>query len=216
MSAPSFKVPTTEWDTLSAGTTPIFAMPDRSTSAAIHWYGASISTVQDVWNTTPAWSFPHITSALGPTPTEHTFIEQGYAQQVVGLSAYAFLDDMFYFEFGGYRPLSDQTQTPLGINPNGESPISGVAPYWQLAAEKNLGNHSIELGTFGLAAQVLPVGLSQAGTDSFTDVGLDAQYQFLGDPHMVTFRTAGSTRTTIRGRASCWGWPTMPTTRCNP
>jgi hypothetical protein len=64
-------------------------------------------TVQDVWNTIPAWSFPYISSALAPSPTAVTFIEQVYAQQVAGLSAYSFLDDTFYFEFGGYRPLSN-------------------------------------------------------------------------------------------------------------
>jgi hypothetical protein len=147
-------------------------------------------TVQDVWNTIPAWSFPYITSALAPAPLASTFIEQVYAQQVLGLSAYGFFDDTFYVEFGGYRPLSPQTQIALGINPGGESPISGVAPYWRVAVEKNIGNHSLEIGTFGLAAAVLPMGLSQAGTDSFTDVGIDAQYQFLGDPHMVTLRAA--------------------------
>jgi hypothetical protein len=103
-----------------------------------------------------------------------------YAQQVLGLSLYT---DM-YFEAGGYRPLSSQTQLALGISPTGQSPLSGVAPYWRVAAEKNIGNHSIEFGSFGLSGQVFPMGLSQAGTDSFTDIGIDTQYQFLGDPHM--------------------------------
>ena len=147
-------------------------------------------TVQDVWNTVPAWSFPYISSALAPMPTAATFIEQVYAQQVVGLSAYSFLDDTFYFEFGGYRPLSTHTQLALGVDTTGESPISGVAPYWRVAAEKNIGNHSWEVGTFGLASQVAPLNISGAGTDSFTDIGLDTQYQYLGDPHTVTLRAA--------------------------
>jgi hypothetical protein len=147
-------------------------------------------TVQDVWNTIPAWSFPYISSELAPMPTARTFIEQVYAQEVLGLSAYAFLDDVLYFEFGGYRQLSNNTQLALGISPTGQSPISGVAPYWRVADEKDIGNHSLEIGTFGLAGQVLPFGLSQAGTDSFTDVGADSQYQFLGDPNIVTARFA--------------------------
>jgi hypothetical protein len=32
--------------------------------------------------------------------------------------------------------------------------------------------------------------LSGAGTDSFTDIGIDTQYQYLGDPHTVTVRAA--------------------------
>jgi hypothetical protein len=147
-------------------------------------------TVQDVWNTIPAWSFPFISSALAPAPTATTFIEQVYAQQVLGLSAYSFLDDTFYFEFGGYRPLSTHTQLALGVDTTGESPISGVAPYWRIAAEPNFGNHSWEVGTFGLASQVAPMGLSEASTDSFADIGIDTQYQYLGDPHMVTLRAA--------------------------
>ncbi len=147
-------------------------------------------TVQDVWNTIPAWSFPFVSSALAPSPVASTFIEQVYAQQVAGLSAYGFLDDKFYFEFGGYRPLSNRTQLTLGVDPTGESPISGVAPYWRIAAEPNFGAHSWEIGTFGLASQVVPMGISGAGTDSFTDIGADTQYQYLGDPHTVTLRAA--------------------------
>ena len=147
-------------------------------------------TVQDVWNTIPAWSFPYISSLLAPTPTAKTFIDQVYAQQVAGVSGYGFLDDIFYLEFGGYRPLSNNTQKALGINPSGQSPISGVAPYWRLAAEPNFGNNSWEFGTFGLASKVYPTGLSGAGTDSFTDIGIDTQYQYLGDPHTVTARVA--------------------------
>ena len=147
-------------------------------------------TVQDVWNTIPAWSFPYISSALAPMPTASTFIEQVYAQQVAGLSAYSFLDDMFYFEFGGYRPLSTNTQLALGVDTTDQSPISGVAPYWRVAFEPNFGNHSWEIGTFGLASKAVPLGMSGAGVDSFTDIGIDTQYQYLGDPHTVTVRAA--------------------------
>jgi hypothetical protein len=147
-------------------------------------------TVQDVWNTIPAWSFPYISSQLAPLPTAKTFVEQVYAQQVVGLSSYGFLDDLFYLEFGGYRPLSTNTQLVLGIDTTGQSPISGIAPYWRAAVEPNFGNHSWEIGTFGLASKVVPMGMSSAGTDSFTDIGIDTQYQYLGDPHTVTARLA--------------------------
>jgi len=147
-------------------------------------------TVQDVWNTIPAWSFPYISSLLAPTPTAKTFIDQVYAQQLAGVSAYGFLDDLFYLEFGGYRPLSNNTQKALGITPTGQSPISGIAPYWRLAVEPTFGNHSWEVGTFGLASKVFPTGMSAAGTDSFTDIGIDTQYQYLGNPHAVTARLA--------------------------
>jgi hypothetical protein len=37
---------------------------------------------------------------------------------------------------------------------------------------------------------VLPMGMSSAGTDTFTDIGVDTQYQYLGDPHTVTLRAS--------------------------
>jgi len=147
-------------------------------------------TVQDVWNTMPAWSFPYISSRLAPMPTARPFIDQVYAQQVVGLSGYGFLDDTFYFELGGYRPLSTNSQLVLGVDTTAQSPISGIAPYWRVAVEPSFGDHSWEVGTFGLASNVVPLRVSGAGTDSFTDIGIDTQYQYLGDPHSVTVRAA--------------------------
>ena len=147
-------------------------------------------TVQDVWNTIPAWRFPYISSELMPLPAAKSFIDLTYAQQVAGLGAYGFLDDLLYFEFSGYRPLSTNTQKTLRVDTTGQSPISGIAPYWRVAIEPNFGNNSLEFGTFGLASKVVPMGMSGAGTDSFTDIGLDTQYQYIGDPHIVTFRGA--------------------------
>ena len=50
-------------------------------------WGATVNnnpTVQDVWNTIPAWSFPFISSQLAPMPTATPFINEVYAQQVAG------------------------------------------------------------------------------------------------------------------------------------
>jgi hypothetical protein len=123
-------------------------------------------------------------------PTAAPFIDQVYAQQVVGLSGYSFLDDTFYFEFGGYWPLGSNTQRALGIDPTGQSPISVIAPYWRVAAEPIWGKNAWEIGIFGLGSKVVPMGMIGAGTDSFTDIGIDSQYQYLGDPHTVTARIA--------------------------
>jgi hypothetical protein len=156
-------------------------------------WGASVNnnpTVQDVWNTTPAWSFPYISSELAPMPTATPFINQVYAQQVAGFTGYSWLDDTFYLEFGGYWPLGTNTLGALGINTTGQSPISGIAPYWRVAAEPIWGKNAWEVGTFGLAANVVPMGMVGAGNDSFTDIGIDSQYQYLGDPHTVTARIA--------------------------
>ena len=148
-------------------------------------------TVQDVWNTIPAWRFPFISSALAPHPVASTFIDGALSQRVLGVSAYSFLDDTLYLEAGAYRPLSTGAQRALGVNTTGESVIGGLAaPYWRAAVEPVWGNHSLELGTFGLRSDVKPALGSSAGFDSFTDVGVDTQYQYISDPHVVTFRAA--------------------------
>jgi hypothetical protein len=100
----------------------------RWPQAAVGVTGNNNPTVQDVWNTIPAWSFPFISSALAPTPTAKTFIDLVYAQQVAGLTGYAFFDDLFYLEFGGYRPLSSNTQKALGISPTGQSRSAAWRP----------------------------------------------------------------------------------------
>ena len=148
-------------------------------------------TVQDVWNTTPAWRFPFISSAIAPQPVASTFIDGAFSQRVMGLSMYALFDDIWYLETGAYRPLSVDTQRALGVVTTGESTISGLAaPYWRAAVEPVWGDHSLEIGTFGLKSNVTPPQQSGAGTDSFTDAGIDSQYQYITDPHVVTFRAA--------------------------
>ena len=67
----------------------------------------------------------------------------------------------------GYCPLSTNTQLVLGVDTTGQSPI-----------------------TFGLASKIVLMRMSAAGTGSFTDVGIDTQHQYLGDPHIVTLSAA--------------------------
>jgi hypothetical protein len=98
-------------------------------------WGVTANNNPTVWNTIPAWRFPYISPTLAPMPSAAPFIDEVYAQQVVGLSAYSFLDNMFYVEFGGYRPLSTNTQLALGVDTTGQSPFSGIAPYWRVAVE---------------------------------------------------------------------------------
>ena len=170
-------------------------------------------TVQDVWNTIPAWSFPFISPQLAPSPTAATFIEQVYAQQVAGLTAYGFLDDTLYFEFGGYRPLSNKTQLALGVDIAGESPINGTAPYWRVAAEKNIGDHSWEVGTFGLASQVNPLNLTVGPVPTHLPTSVSTpNINILATRTPSPFAAPGFMRTTIRAPASASSWPTIPMT----
>ena len=146
-------------------------------------YGVSLNnnpTVNDVWNSTPAWGYPYIASELTPTPATGTLIEGGLAQQVMGLNPYVYWNRLIYLEAGGYRTLGPATLQHLGIPASGTSAIDAVAPSWRLAVEPAWGNNTLEIGTFGMTAALVPMRLTGSGTDRLTDVGFDTQYQFLG------------------------------------
>jgi hypothetical protein len=156
-------------------------------------------TVQDVWNTTPAWSFPFVSSGLAATPAAATMIEGAFGGHVAGVGAYTFINDMLYLELTGYRTLSTTVQNDLGASPfNGGSPgqFDGMAPYWRVAFEPKWGPHSLMVGTFGMHAAVQPfvdpTGATTSATlplsDKFTDVGFDAQYQYQGPNYWFTLR----------------------------
>ena len=145
-------------------------------------------TVQDVWNTTPAWSFPYAASTIAGTPATHTLIEGALAAHVGGVGAYAFINDMLYLEVTGYRTLDFRAQNALGTDPFGAPGLlDGVAPYWRAAIEPQWGPHSLMVGTFGMYSPVNPwidpaFATGTMGTfaqsDKYTDVGFDAQYQY--------------------------------------
>ena len=153
-------------------------------------FGVSLNnnpTVSDLWNTTPAWRFPFVASpGLAPTPSSKTFIEGTFSQQVLGLTAYGFWNRLVYVEAGGYRTLSQSADSTLGIHPNGTDSFSGIAPYWRLAVQPQWGPNSLEIGTFGMAANINPGRVSAFGTDNKTDLGFDVQYQYLTDQHSAS------------------------------
>lgn len=155
-------------------------------------YGLSLNnnpTVQDVWNSTPAFSYPFQTSRIASVwgvgaPT--TLIEGGLAQQVAGISAYAFLNSNWYLELGSYRK-SDGVFAVLGHGVNVTNRLKGANPYWRFAYNKEWGSQSMSVGTFGMIANVNTDPLDRnSPTDRFRDVGVDMQYQYLAEPHAAT------------------------------
>jgi hypothetical protein len=149
-------------------------------------------TVQDVWNTTPAWGFPFITSQVPPQfSPPGTMIEGAFAAKVVGTGVYTFWKDMLYIELSAYQNLSAATLQALGVD-NGGPFLSGAAPYWRIAIEPTFGEHSLMIGTFGMLANIypgyVPGAVSGFGTDRILDLGFDAQYQYISDVHAVTLK----------------------------
>jgi hypothetical protein len=155
-------------------------------------------TVQDLWNTTPAWSFPYAVSSLANTPAASTAIEGAFAARVAGVGAYTSINDLLYLEFSAYKTLGFNEQNSLGINPfDGAGLFGGVAPYWRVALEPHWGRHSLMVGTFGTYMDVHPwvdpsfvTGTTAVMplSDKFTDIGFDTQYQYQGDNYWITLR----------------------------
>src|SRR6202035_749366 len=136
--------------------------------------GVSINnnpTVQDLWNSTPAWGFPFISSALVPKPSAAPVIAGGLSQLVLGTTAYVMLKDHFYFEVGAYRGLSDRWLSNVGFTATDSPHPDGLAPYWRAAWQGDKGPHYYSVGTFGFNTKLHP-NPSASDSDDFKDLGV--------------------------------------------
>ena len=131
-------------------------------------------TVQDVWNTVPAWASPFMSSSSAPSPIASTLIDGGLGQQVVGLGAYSLYDNLLYTEFTAYRAGPQGFAVPL--DSTAQNVAAGVIPYWRVALQHETPSTSLMLGTFGFNAQIYPSGVSGL-RNQFTDVAADAQIE---------------------------------------
>jgi len=158
-------------------------------------YGITLNnnpTVQDVFNTVPAWEFPFAASPVNLVPTAATVIEGALAQKAAGGGIYAFWNDLLYLEGSAYVKANSGPMVWMGL---GAQPfhainvLNGVAPYWRAYLYHQWKKMNIMVGTFGLVANIFPNGQSQGPFNRFTDAGFDVQYQYLDDPHIVTLRS---------------------------
>jgi hypothetical protein len=140
-------------------------------------------TVQDLWNSTPAWGFPYISSALAPAPTAGPYIG-ALGGAALGATGYVMVNNRYYLELGGYRGLSNKWLDKLGVGADSNPNLSGIAPYWRAAAQFINGPHSYSFGTFGLDARVQPDPTAPQ-KDRFTDFGFDATYQYTGPTRSI-------------------------------
>ena len=153
-------------------------------------YGLSLNnnpTVSDIYNTTPAWGFPFASSSVAVAPNAATLIDGGLGQQVVGLGAYAMVNQTLYAEIAPYRTADGAFSIfRAGTDKTTDAVLKGTAPYWRLALQHawNEGTHSMMIGTYGIDARKFPDSLDPTGpTDRFLDTGIDAQYQYITDRH---------------------------------
>jgi hypothetical protein len=155
-------------------------------------YGVTVNnnpTVQDVWNTTPAFGYPYATSAVAITPAAATIIDGTLAQQVGGLGVYAVWHTWVYGEIALYRSNNKGITRPLGAGTSTDMVVDDAAPYWRVALAHHWGRQSLSLGTYGLVAKIFPGGATNGPTDKFTDIAFDAQYQYIGAKHLFSVAT---------------------------
>ena len=132
-------------------------------------------TVQDAWNSTPAWGFPFVSAGVAPTPAAATVVEGALAQSVLGLGVYALFNDWIYAEVTGY------VAAPQGFTLPSDSSATNtpkaVSPYWRIALQHDIsGSTYLMVGTFGLSTGIFPSGVTGL-TNHYNDVAFDAQLE---------------------------------------
>ncbi len=162
---------------------------NRSKGKIPFTYGFTLNnnpTVQDIWNTTPAWGFPYTSSGVAPTPAASPIIDN-LGGMVAGLGGYGLINHLFYFEFTGYGTAQLGINMPPDATATGV--VKGIAPYWRAAIQHQWAKSYVEAGTFGISVKTYPSGVTGM-TDNYTDLGFDLQYEFMFKKGQFTLHTS--------------------------
>ena len=155
-------------------------------------------SITDPWNSAAAW----MQYVPVPSPTSHQFIDGnspypgfGSGGNLAGVNMYAYWNRMLYAELGTYKTANRAFSfMSAGINDANTTKLSGTNnPYLRLALSHELGPHNLMVGASGMVAHVYDGGsiISDTGNlGRFKNTGIDAQYQYLLDPHTITAQVA--------------------------
>jgi len=164
-------------------------------------YGFSLNnnpSVSDPWNTAPAW-MQYVPPA---SPGAYSFVDAnapypGTASDggVAGLTAYALWNKSIYGEFGLYRTADKFLSFMVFNTPSGDrTRLDGNNnPYWRLAYTHEWGPNNIMVGTSGMVAHIFDGSTMPSDPHAYqkvSNVGLDAQYQYILDPDAITAQLA--------------------------
>lgn len=152
-------------------------------------------TVSDIYNSTPAWGFPHIgTAALQMPPA--TLVDMTLASKVAGVGLYGLWNDLVYVEVANYRTAKSgpfrfvSLGQPWGSEELAGSVVKNNAPYWRLALQRAWGPHNVAVGTYGMTAKVWQDDNDKSlGANRFSDIAFDANYQYIQGDHTASART---------------------------
>ena len=148
-------------------------------------------TVQDPYNSTYAWGYPYVASALVPTPAAQPLLANGLTGNSLGATLYAWYDRSLYLEAGLYNTYGPSLLSWTG-NAYGPGSTSNPAPYLRAAYEWNWNGQSAHVGAIFLHSNINPAtsaftSIGALGHDSYTDYAIDGGYQYIGDgTHIVS------------------------------
>ncbi|MBZ5700134.1 MAG: hypothetical protein LAN18_16485 [Acidobacteriia bacterium] len=140
-------------------------------------YGITLNnspTVEDLWNSTPAWGFPWIASSSAPTPAATAIINGALAQDVAGIGGYGMWNNHLYLAGTIYRSQHIGAPQP-NLGADFTFNIRGVAPYWRVAWQQTTKNNYFEVGSYGMHMKSSPKAVTGL-EDSITDWAVDFQY----------------------------------------
>jgi hypothetical protein len=154
-------------------------------------------TVQDLWNSTPAFGFPFDSSNAAVSPLAGTEIDGALAQDVAGISVYAMWNETLYGELGTYRSAKQGAANGLTgaagpLDGTTSNVITGGAPYYRLAYEQQWSRNTLSVGLYGATFKLLPGGTAAAPAsltgpaNEFRDVAEDFQFQMVGEKNLLT------------------------------
>lgn len=149
-------------------------------------------TVEDPWNTLPAWGFPFTDTAVSATPDAGELIDGPLAGNAIGLTGYGWIGHKVYIEGGAYSSPSRGFLNFVGMDPTDPGSLHGVAPYGRIAFQTDLAGGTWEVGGNLLKAAIFPGRDRSSGfTDRYTDLGIDSSW-------LKTFGKSGTLTTNIR------------------
>ncbi len=142
-------------------------------------------TVQDPFDTSYAWGYPYVSSALAPTPSAQPLLAGGLSGSSIGVTVYAWYDRSLYLEAGAYKTYSPHMLRFFGSG-YGPGATAHAAPYARAAYEWDWSGQSAHVGGIFLNSSLNPATDTFTsdrldGSNTYTDLALDAGYQYLGD-----------------------------------
>jgi hypothetical protein len=142
-------------------------------------------SMQDVWNSTPAWGYPYVGPERTLAPPAAPQIAS-LGQDSVGGGVYAFWNQSLYAELSLYKSANGFFSF-LHSGPKSETTkYNGANPYVRIAYSKEIGPHNFMIGASGMQVKKYVDNDTTMPTDEYQDYGVDGQYQYILDPHTVT------------------------------